>query len=126
MNLVNEVMKQHSEFCNLETRVPDLKYIFKKYNYDEVVIVDDERHPLGIVKSDSLTDDALKNILHPFDIKAQKIMIKIPISVKNTATVEDCLKLMKENHISLLPVTDDFGHTLGIVKEGDLLKTNWH
>lgn len=120
MTQVSEVMIQHPEFCNLETRVPDLLYIFKKYNYDEIVIVDSESHPLGIVKMADVSDDALKTALHSFDVKAREVMMKTAAPVVKSESLEQCLKLMENNHVSLLPVVDEKGHCLGVVKKEDL------
>ena len=119
---VSEVMKAHPEFCNLETRVPDLLYILKKYNYDEIVVVDSDRHPLGIVQVESVSDRAMKNTLHPFDVKAGKLMKSISATVKQDASFRECLKVMENNHLNIVPVVDDEGHCLGLVKKEDLTR----
>ncbi|MBC7537381.1 MAG: CBS domain-containing protein [Bacteriovorax sp.] len=126
MSLVSEVMKQHSEFCNSETRVPDLKYILKKYDYDELVIEDSTRHPIGIVNKESVSDDALKNTPHAFDVRAGKLMTSISVTVRKDATTEECLKLMDANHVTVLPVVDEEGHCLGVVKKIDLISKLRH
>jgi CBS domain-containing protein len=118
---VREVMKEHIEFCNPETRVPDIKYIIKKYNYDEVVIVDSERHPLGIVKAEAVADEAIEHVLHPFDLKASELMVRLSATVRSVVSVEECLKLMKANNMPIIPVVDKNGHCLGLVKQSDLI-----
>jgi CBS domain-containing protein len=120
MKQVSEVMKTHLEFCNPETRVPDLKYIFKKYNYDEIVIVGSDRHPLGIVTEKDVSDEELENISHPFDVKAGKIMTSIPAMIKSIATTDECLKMMESNQLRVLPVVDENGQCLGVVRREDL------
>jgi CBS domain-containing protein len=126
MSQVSEVMKTHLEFCNPETRVPDLKYILKKYDYDEVVIEDANSHPLGIVKGETVSDEALKNTLHPFDVRAGNLMLSIPVNVRKDASVEECLKLMDSNQLTVMPVVDEQGHCLGVVKKNDLITTLRH
>ena len=126
MGQVKEIMKVHSEFCNIETRVPDIKYIIKKYNFEEIVIVDSDRHPLGIVKADSVSDEAMKNIVHPFDGKAGNLMKSISITVSINEQLEECLNLMEVKHLSVIPVTDEEGHCVGIVKKEDLIKHSIH
>ena len=126
MNQVSEVMIQHPEFCNTETRVPDIKYIIKKYNYDEIVIVDNKHYPIGIVKAQAVSDDAMKNILHPFDVKAEKLMNRVSVTVKKDASLSECLQLMERNHMTVLPVIDNEGHCLGVVKKEDLLSEKRH
>ncbi|MDD4974548.1 MAG: CBS domain-containing protein [Bacteriovorax sp.] len=126
MSQVSEVMKTHLEFCNPETRVPDLKYIIKKYDYDEVVIEDSDRHPLGIVNGEAVSDEALKNKLHPFDVRAGNLMTRISVNVRKDASIEECLKLMDSNQITVMPVVDEQGHCLGVVKKKDLISELRH
>ena len=122
MGQVNEIMIRHPEICNAETRVPDMKYIMKKYNFDEIIIVNSKQFPIGIVNSKSISDEAMKNILHPFDVKAENVMNRIAVTVSKNSSDLDGLKLMEENHLSILPVIDNDGHCLGLVKKDDLLK----
>lgn len=121
MRQVSEVMKEHPEFCNPETRVPDIKYILKKYNYDEIVIVDFDRHPVGIVNERDVSDEAMKKRIHPFDVNAGELMTSISATVKKNTSLEDCLQLMEEKHVASIPVTDEEGHYLGVVKKEEII-----
>ncbi len=124
MSKAGEVMRRNVEFCVPETRAPDMKYLMKKYNYDDLLVVDNmnEQHLIGVIHSSALSDDALKDVLHPFDVSAKSRMEKIPAIVTQNSTIEECLELMERNHMSLLPVIDNNGHCCGIVKREDLLR----
>lgn len=54
-------------------------------------------------------------------IEAQDIMVDKVITTKNTATVEDAVKLMNEYEVGCLVVVED-GKPVGIITERDLLK----
>lgn len=122
MNKVAEVMHENPEFCTLETRVPDIKYLMKKYDYKEMAVVNAEHVPVGVVSAESVSDQALEEYLHPFDIKAAERMKATSVAVKKETSLEDCLKIMESNHLSSLPVVDDEGHYCGIVKKSDLFR----
>lgn len=124
MSKAGEVMRKNVEFCVPETRASDMKYLMKRYNYDDLLVVDNmnELHLIGVVHGNALSDDSLKDVLHPFDVKAKSRMEKIPAIVSRNTSIEECLELMERNHMSLLPVIDTDGHCCGIVKREDLLK----
>ena len=126
MGQVNEIMISHPEFCNTETRVPDMKYIMKKYNFDDIIIVNSKQFPIGIVNSKSISDEAMKNIIHPFDVKAENVMNRISVTISKNLSDLDSLKLMEANHLLILPVIDNDGHCLGLVNKDDLLKKIRH
>lgn len=122
MNRVGEVMHENPEFCTLETRVPDIKYLMKKYDYKEMAVVNTEHVPVGVVSVESLLDEALEDYIHPFDVKAAERMKPISAVVTKETSLEDCLKIMDSNHLSSLPVVDNEGHYCGIIKKSDISK----
>lgn len=122
MNRVGEVMHDNPEFCTLETRVPDIKYLMKKYNYKEMAVVNYEHVPVGIITEDAVSDETLEEYIHPFDLKASERMKPINASVKKETPLEDALKIMETNHITTIPVVDEQGHYIGIIKKADIFR----
>lgn len=55
-------------------------------------------------------------------MKAKDIMKTGIVSVRDTETVEQAVKLMLENHISALPVLDNDARPVGLISEGDLMR----
>lgn len=124
MHHAGEVMRKIFEFCTPETVTPDIKYLMKRYDYDDLLVVDNMRdlHLVGVVHSHDVSDEALKDEVHPFELRAKYFMDDAPPTVDRNATIEDCLKMMDEGHLSLLPVVDEQGKCCGVVKKNDLLK----
>ncbi len=123
MNQVEEVMRRNVEFCVPETRTSDMLYIMKKYNYDDLLVVDNlkEKHLIGVVHKETISDEALKYAPRPFNLSAKNCMQKIPATVFKDSTIEECLNLMEKNHMGLLPVVDDWGLCVGVVVKQDIL-----
>jgi CBS domain-containing protein len=117
---LSDIIIPHPEFCNLETRLSDLKYILSKYNYEELVIVDLNKHPIGFVNKEAVSDEALKFSPNPFNIKAENLMNMVSVSASSNLNAEECLKLMNHHHLSAIPVIDDSGKCIGVVHEFDL------
>lgn len=55
-------------------------------------------------------------------MKIKDIMTTEVITVSTDDSVEKCAKLLQEHNISGLPVTDENGHVVGMVTEGDLIR----
>lgn len=123
MHHAGEVMRRNVEFCTPETVTPDVKYLLKRYDYDDLLVVNNMRELrlVGVVHASSVSDEALKNQLHPFEMRAKNFMDGVPPSVDKNVSIEECLRVMNENHLSLLPVIDETGKCCGIVKKADLV-----
>ncbi len=52
--------------------------------------------------------------------RSENGMISDPVTINQDQTVGDALRLMKENHIGGIPVTDGEGHLVGIVTNRDV------
>lgn len=59
-------------------------------------------------------------------LKAKEIMTKEVITVRKDSKVEDVAKILLENRIGGLPVTDEENRVVGIVSETDLLNKEKH
>ena len=55
-------------------------------------------------------------------MRAHQIMTREVISVTPSTSIEDAARIMRQTHISGLPVLDDAGKLVGIVSERDFLR----
>ena len=122
MNQVLTIMKYHQEFCNKETKVGELLYILKKYNFEEIYILNSDHKPIGIIHKDDIHLEELAKLNDPFDVNAEKLMKPISLVIKKDSTLLECQNLMEKNRLEVLPVVDENGQYLGVVKKRDLLK----
>ena len=123
MKKVSDVMHSNPEFCTLATRVPDIKYLMKKYAYNEMTVVNTEHLPVGLISLNSLADEVLEDYLHPFDLKAEELMKPLAFVINTESPLDECLKIMEKNNLTMLPVVDQLGHYSGIIKKDDILKS---
>lgn len=115
-------MHKNLEFCTLDTHVPEIKDLMQKYDYKEVVVLNAEHVPVGVVTMDAVSDEALEEYDFPFSLTAAERMKPIEVVVTKDTSTEECLKLMEANYRTILPVVDDQGLYCGIVKKSDILK----
>lgn len=123
--LAEEVMRASYEVCTPETVVPDVLYLLKRYDYDDLIVVNNmrEKKIIGVVHAESVSDDALQREGHPFSLQVKSLMDHAPPFIDRKAPVEECLGLMNEEHWRILPVTGETGECVGVVLKADLLKS---
>jgi len=126
MHDTEEVMRRYYEVCTTETVTPDVKYLIKRYEYEDLLVVDNmrDRHFVGVIHSEDVSDEALREEIHPFELRARHFMDAAPPAVTPGASIAECLRVMSESNLRVLPVVDEAGHCLGIVKQSDLIRFN--
>lgn len=124
MNVVNEIMNTDPMFCTSETRIAEIKHLLKKYDYKEILVLDSEkdRHPIGVVSMEDMTAEAIEHSSLPSDTSAVECMRSIPAVVSENSSFEECLNVMRNNHMDFIPVVDFNGHMTGIVEKDQLTK----
>lgn len=125
MNLVTDVMMTDPILCTSDMRVAEIKYLLKKYDYDEMLVVDslDEKHPIGLVSLSDMDLPEIEEAGIPSDVSALECMRKIPAVVLDSSTLEECLNVMRANHLDRIPVVDLNGQFEGIIERDQIAKS---
>lgn len=124
MNTINEIMNHSPMFCTPETRIAEIKHLLKKYNFEEILVVDNEtdKHPIGFVNMNDVTGAAIEESALPSDMSAVECMRSMPAVVYENSTMEECLNIMRANHMERIPVVDLNGHMAGLVERTELIR----
>ncbi len=124
MNMVNEIMNHDPMFCTPETRIAEIKHLLKKYDYEEILVVDNEKekHPIGFVSMDDVSAPSIEESAIPSDMSAIECMRGMPAVIYENSTFEECLNVMRANHMNRIPVVDLNGHISGMVEKADLTR----
>ncbi|MEA9357386.1 CBS domain-containing protein [Bacteriovorax sp. PP10] len=125
MNLVTDIMLTDPVLCTSDMRVAEIKYLLKKYDYDEMLVVDslEEKHPIGLVSLADMDLPEIEEADMPSDVSALECMREIPAVVLDSSTLEECLNVMRANHLDRIPVVDLNGHFEGIIEKDQIAKT---
>ncbi len=124
MNQVTDIMNNDPMFCTSETRISEIKHLLKKYDFKELLVVDSEkdRHPIGLVSLEDMASEAVEQGVQPSDTSAVECMRSIPAVVSENSSYEECMNVMRSNHMDFIPVVDMNGHVTGIVEKEQLTK----
>jgi IMP dehydrogenase len=93
----------------------DVLGIIRKRAHDMVVVVDDERRPIGIVTHADLRD---RDQYSPVGSFMAKRMITIPVGMPN----RDAFLLMEEHRVKAAPVLDPEGRLVGVLPRDDAVR----
>lgn len=127
--LVRNWMTPDPITVKLETSLPEVHQIMVSEEIRRLPVVDDEGRLLGIVTlgdvrgaqpspATSLSIWEMNYLLSSLDV--EKIMTPDPITVDPDQTIGEAARIMLENRISGLPVTETDGCLVGIITESDI------
>jgi CBS-domain-containing membrane protein len=107
----------------------------------QIVVVDDERHPVGVISPGDLIqrvgtgdrpsvltrlrsrfdEDAAREVRRLVGERAGDLMVTPVVTIRDDASVLDALKFMVGKHIKCVPVVDTTGSLVGVVSRAAVL-----
>ena len=93
----------------------DVQGIIRKRSHDLVVVVDDERRPLGIVTHSDLRD---RDQYTPASLLMSPRLISVPAGIAN----RDAFMQMDEARVKAAPVLDGEGRLVGVITRNDAVR----
>jgi CBS domain-containing protein len=90
-------------------------------NVGSVVIVDEDRHPIGILTDRDLALHVVGEGRDPNTTLVGEVMTSEPRTIRETMPIEDALSLMRSLEVRRLPVVDSRRKLVGIVSVDDIL-----
>jgi CBS domain-containing protein len=103
-----------------DASVYDALRLMAEKNVGALLVVRDAKL-LGIFSERDYARRVFLKGKHSEDTLIREIMTEKPICVAPSATIEDCMNLMTDNHIRHLPVLDG-ERLMGIISIGDVVK----
>jgi CBS domain-containing protein len=98
-----------------------LSLMRRRYIHSLVVSKSADNPDYGIVTSTDISDKIIAGERNPSEMCVRDIMNTPLITVRQEATLQECSKIMKEQHIHHLPVTNENGALVGMISATDFL-----
>jgi CBS domain-containing protein len=123
MTQVGDVMIRDQAYCTTETRIAEIKYLMKKYDYEEILVVDTVigKKPVGVISEADMEAEFIGISEIPSDVSAAECMRPVPAVINEESSLEECLTAMEESHMSHLPVIDGVGHYIGHITKRNII-----
>jgi CBS domain-containing protein len=114
-----------------KTTLPKAHQLMTRNNIRRLPVVNKHERLIGIVtlsdvrgaepsQATSLSIWELNYLLAKLQVK--QIMTKDPITIAPTATIGEAARIMLDNKVSSLPVTDETRQVIGIITESDIFR----
>ncbi len=106
---------------NPSTPVVEIAKIMVTEDIGSVVIARDDAEPLGIITEKDLVRRVLYAGKDPREVVAQEVMSSPLVTISHNRTVDDALKIMRDNNVRRLIVLKD-ENLFGLLTERRLLR----
>jgi CBS domain-containing protein len=90
----------------------------------EIPVVDNREsmRPVGVVTDRDITCRIVAEGKNPLEMMAADCMSTPCITIRDTASVDECCHLLEEHRIRRVPVVDGNGRCIGIVSQADIAR----
>ncbi len=119
---VQDIMSRDVVVAHTTTPYKDLVRLLAEHRIAALPIVDDNRHPVGIVSETDLTAQQAAALRPDAHIMAVHVMTTPAVTTHPETSVNEAARLMWNRKIKRLPVVDHTGVLMGLVARADLLK----
>lgn len=90
-------------------------------NVGSLMVVDDERRPIGILTDRDLALRVVAEGASPLELTVGDVMSREPFTITETAPVEEALGLMRAHGVRRLVVVGKHGALVGVVSLDDVM-----
>ena len=83
---------------------------------DEVLVVDTilEKHLVGVINSHDIDTKSADQDVDPTSLNAEQCMRVLPVTARETTSLEDCILMMEKYKLNHLAIIDEEGHLCGV------------
>jgi len=119
--MLKEIINNHPCCVSPQTPVREVARIMRDEDVGCLIVTNPRGEPMGMITDRDLCTRVLADSPSPDRALAQEVMSPSPVSVRETAGLYDCIRVMHDARIRRVPVVDSSGKAVGIVSFGDVL-----
>lgn len=122
MNSVKEIMTSDPVCCTADTTIGDCARMMCENDVGELPVVESNENPVpvGVVTDRDIVCRSVAKGRNPIEMSVGDCMSTPAITMRDSASVDECCGLMEENQIRRVVVVDDAGRCCGIVSQADI------
>jgi CBS domain-containing protein len=119
--LVRDVMTKDVKVVGPDSSVHEVVAAMNKYNIGSIIVVQDDK-PVGVISERDVLRRVVEPCLSPETITATQIMTSPVITICESASMDEVVKLMAEKRVRKIPVMKK-DKIVGIITYTDILST---
>jgi len=117
--LVKDVMTKGVRVAGLDSSVREVVAIMNRFNIGSIIVVQDNK-PIGVISERDVLRRVVEPCLPPETIAARQIMTSPVITICESASVAEVVKIMAEKRVRKIPVMKK-ERLVGIITYTDIL-----
>jgi len=117
---LKEILNRNVITIGPTASVSEASYLMMREDIGSLVVVDDQRFPVGIITDRDLVISVIAEGKNSDEIIVEQVMAKDLVYVEEDTDIMDILSTLSEYSIRRMPVTKD-GRLTGIVSVDDLI-----
>jgi CBS domain-containing protein len=123
---VHQVMTEQPACCVPEDSIGEAARLMRGYGCSAIPVVDSHqtRFLVGIVTDGDIVRRVVAYDKSSIECRVKDVMTPDPTSLRQDATVSQCMRAMISRHARHIPIVDDRGKLAGIVTQGDLARAS--
>jgi CBS domain-containing protein len=119
---VKGIMTANPVCCTPNTSLREVAEIFVDHDCGAVPVVEsfESMKPLGIITDRDIACRAIAKGKNALELNARDCMSTPSVTVREDASLDDCIEAMESNRVRRIVVVDEFGRCCGIVSQADI------
>ena len=116
---VQNIMTTNPVCCNPDTSLQRAAKLMVEYDCGEIPVVGATGTIMGVITDRDIVCRAVATGADCASAEVQEFMTSPAVTVKSSASLDECCELMEQNQIRRIPVVNDAGECCGIVAQAD-------
>ena len=112
---VTDYMSKDVLKLNLNTKTIVAARMLHRYEEDDIVVIDDDGHPVGIVTDEDILSKVSDDTVYAETTLLKDIMSTPLITISEKTTLKEALNKMKDNNIRKLPIISKKNDLVGMI-----------
>lgn len=123
MSDIREIMTPEPTICTPLTSIENIEKLMADTNSRQILVVDtfEEKHVLGTISRSDIDAKADVQDVKPESLNAEQCMRPILFKARETASIEECDRILEQNSLDHLVILDGEGHLCGVYNPARLL-----
>ena len=112
---VTEYMNKDVLMLDMDTSTRDAATMLRHYETDDIVVLDKDKVPIGIVTDDDILSKVSDETVFAEATVLKQIMSKPLITISDKSTLQDALHKMRDSNVRKLPVISKKTQVVGMI-----------
>jgi len=117
--LVKDLMVRDVKVARPDTSVREVVAAMNQFNVGSIIVVQGDK-PVGVISERDVLRRVVEQCLSPEDVTAGQIMTSPVVTISDSASIDEAIKLMAERRVRKIPVMEK-GKLVGIITYTDIV-----